>query len=108
MKAHKQHMARVAELGCMISGSTDVCLHHARSGSMKDAGYHFGKSQRPPDWFVIPLQPMYHNTSNEGIHNKGVRSWELVYGTQYDMLCDISRMLGYSVFEKWREENGMV
>jgi hypothetical protein len=97
--AERRHMALVRDLGCMITGRKDCILHHARGGSMSDNGIHCGTSQRPNNYFVIPLIPEMHNTSSEGIHLMGVESWEKKYKKQYVMLKNISEAVGYDVFE---------
>lgn len=45
---------------CVITGSTEVAIHHVFGGSNRNRSGEYG--------FVIPLRPDYHNMSNHGVH----------------------------------------
>ena len=101
-RSHESHFQAVAQLPCVVSGFKPAILHHCRSGSLKNIGIHVGK-QRPSDWLVIPVAPVYH-TGRHGIHQIGVGTWEKRYGTQVAHLRRVSEILGYDVIERYRAE----
>jgi len=47
--ASKRHMARVAELPCVVCGTSPVQVHHIRMANLTGAG------QRCSDWLTMPL-----------------------------------------------------
>lgn len=99
-KAIEAHLERVGSLNCVVTGYSHPTLHHCHSGSMSANGINRGGSQRPSDWFVIPIVASLH-VGNGGIDGSlGVLSWEKLYGTQFEHLKTISRVLGYNVFKK--------
>lgn len=94
------HMARVRDLGCVLSRShTDVVLHHARGGSIARMGINIGGKQKASDYLVLPLLPHFH-TGDQGIHQIGVQTWERKFGTQVRWLLWVSDQLEYDVFER--------
>ena len=95
----KRHWDRVAELGCIITHRPTPTLHHCMSGSMVPIIGLKSQNQRTSDWFVLPLDIEYH-VGDSGIHTIGVRTWEKRYGTQVELLNQLSRMLGYNVWIK--------
>ena len=71
----KQHMGRVAELGCVLCqhlgyGPTPANVHHIREGA--------GMGQRSPHYLTIPLCPEHHR-GNSGVHGLGVRGFYTRY-----------------------------
>lgn len=50
------------------------------------------------DWLQIPLAKRYH-TGELGIDVLGIETWEATFGSQVQLLEDVSRELGYDVFE---------
>lgn len=82
-KAVKQHMGRVADLGCILCrvlgyGQTPAELHHPRRGT--------GMGQRAPDEDCIPLCPEHHR-GNTGLHGLGTKGFTERYGcTEADLL----------------------
>ena len=64
--AGKRHMARVAELPCLICGARPVEVHHIREGQ--------GAAQRAQDTLTCPLCPEHHRGAS-GIHGLGRRGF---------------------------------
>ena len=97
-KAIDMHLSNVAKLPCVVTGRSDVTLHHCHSGSLGDNGIKRGTGQRPSDWLVIPIVLELHvgNGIDGGI---GVRTWEEQNGTQMQHLCEVFRQLGYNGFK---------
>lgn len=52
--AEKRHMARVAEMPCLVSGRSPVTLHHVTGYA--DRMGRFARSHK----LVVPLAPEYH------------------------------------------------
>lgn len=69
----KKHMARVAELPCVVCGVTGVQVHHIRSADFCGLGL------RASDWFTFPLCHIHHAELHAD-----KRHWEMVYGNQAD------------------------
>lgn len=98
-KALKQHHELVRSMRCVVTGRSDVTLHHCHSGSMSDSGITRGTGQRPSDWLVIPITLDLH-IGNGGIDGSmGVRTWEREHGTQMDHLKSVFQQLGYNGFK---------
>lgn len=76
----KQHMAKVAALGCILCkhldlGESPACLHHPKTGG-----------KRASDWDVIPLCH-YHHQGKDGVHGLWRKRFEKFYGmTELDLL----------------------
>lgn len=81
-KSEKEHMARVAEMGCMVCGSPAM-VHHALTG---------GGGRRNHSK-VLPLCH-HHHQGAEGIHTIGRKTWQAKYGTELEMLEEVARRLG--------------
>lgn len=58
IKAEREHMGRVAALGCLLCGAPAE-VHHLREGQ--------GMAQRASNWLTIPLCP-YHHRGPRGVH----------------------------------------
>lgn len=99
-KTIKQHQANVRELRCVVTANPYPTIHHCHSGSMSQAGYHRGMSQRGVgEALIIPLKADYH-IGDEGIDfSIGVTTWELWYGTQMEHLADVNAQLPYDIWE---------
>lgn len=101
----KRHWSRVAELGCLITGSHyDVTLHHPHGGSMLevDGFQNPGWGQKSSNWLVIPLRADLH-TGKFGIDNgqgqyKSVALWESVFEKQSRLVDEVCRRLGVNVW----------
>ena len=91
-KAEREHMGRVAQLGCVVCirlhGPHDpgmAEIHHPRSG--------VGKGQRSSHMDVIPLC-VDHHRGNLGIHGLGTKGFAKHYGfNEHDLLDDVNRLL---------------
>ena len=90
------HLDRVRALGCCICGQP-AHAHHARGGSITQAGIHAGISQKNSDWLAIPLCP-HHHTGKAGIHTIGVRSWESLYGPQKKWVDHTANLLNLDLW----------
>lgn len=91
-QAERQHLSRVAELGCIIChnlelGHSPAECHHPRSG--------VGAGRRSSHFDAIPLCPRHHRLGNRGeaIH-AGKQSFEIKYGTEAELLEQVRGMLG--------------
>ena len=90
-KAEKQHMDRVARLGCAVChrlglGETPAELHHPRKGA--------GMGQRAKHMDVIPLCPTHHRSSDLGLHGLGTKGFAAHYGfDEADLLADTRERL---------------
>jgi hypothetical protein len=89
-RSERDHMARVAELGCAIcrrSGHPDTpaLVHHLRSGTGLGRASHFD---------TMPLCHEHH-AGNTGIHGMGRRAWERHFGvTEREILDETKKALG--------------
>lgn len=73
MKTSRKHLARVANLPCVVCGSTDVQVHHIRQSGISGAG------QKASDWLTFALCARDHADLHAGI-----KTWEMRYGRQID------------------------
>ena len=100
---HRRHWTKVAELGCIITNQPAE-IAHCHGGSMKYLGpdWQPGMGQRQNHWLVIPLSPILHRGAmGLDTWSCGVCAWERYWGqTQLDLLVEVSRRLGYDVFER--------
>lgn len=89
-KAEKEHMNRVAALGCVLCrrlgyGESPCELHHPRTG--------VGMAQRASNMDVIGLCPEHHR-GNLGLHGMGRKAFEKFYGvTELDLLEQVKNLL---------------
>jgi len=84
-KSERQHMRRVAELGCIICGAP-AAIHHCRTG--------VGMSQRGSHHRTLPLCAEHHQTGGFGVAiHAGQRTWEARYGTEEGLLKKVEEML---------------
>jgi hypothetical protein len=83
-KADKEHMNRVAAVGCILCdhlgyGATPAQLHHIREGQ--------GMSQRASNFLVVPLCETHH-TGNPGVHGLGEKGFYTRYKlSELDLLA---------------------
>jgi hypothetical protein len=83
-KADKEHMNRVAAVGCILCdhlgyGATPAQLHHIREGQ--------GMSQRASNFLVVPLCPEHHQ-GNSGVHGLGEKGFYTRYKlSELDLLA---------------------
>jgi hypothetical protein len=82
--AGKRHMARVADVGCILChhlglGLTRPEIHHIREGQ--------GATQRAQDTLTIPLCAEHHR-GRSGLHGLGTRGFYMRYRLdELDMLA---------------------
>ncbi len=80
-KADKQHMARVASLGCIIC-RRPAAIHHIRAGQ--------GMGQRSSTHETIPLCPDHHQHGGYGVAiHAGQETWEAEFGTERELLAKV-------------------
>ena len=83
-KAERQHLDRVARLGCCVCirlgyGESPAEIHHQRKLA--------GMGQRSSHFDVIPLCPLHHRTGGYGVAiHAGQKEWESRYGTELELL----------------------
>lgn len=90
-KAEKEHLSKVAALGCMVCKrmgyeGTPAEIHHPRRGT--------GLGQRASHYDAIPLCPEHHR-GNTGIHGLGTKGFPKKWGfTEADLLDEVKMLLG--------------
>ena len=90
-KAEKEHLSKVAALGCMVCKrmgyeGTPAEIHHPRRGT--------GLGQRASNYDAIPLCPEHHR-GNTGIHGLGTKGFPKRWGfTESDLLDEVKMLLG--------------
>lgn len=89
-KAERQHLSRLAELGCVLCirlgyYATPAEIHHIRDGQ--------GMSQRASHFDAVPLCWRHHR-GGEGLHGMGRSCFERYYGvTETELLAEARRLL---------------
>ena len=66
-----KHLARVAELPCVVCESDEVQVHHIRDMNFCGAG------QKASDWFTFPLCQGCH-----ALLHSDIKAWEMSFGKQ--------------------------
>ena len=90
-KAEKEHLSKVAALGCIVCRhlgyeGTPAEIHHPRRGT--------GLGQRASHYDAIPLCPEHHR-GNTGIHGLGTKGFPKKWGfTEADLLDEVKMLLG--------------
>lgn len=78
-KAEKDHLSRIADMGCVICRAPCE-IHHIRRG--------MGMGQRNSDFNAIGLCPAHHRTGGHGIaFHAGRKAFEAKYGTELELLA---------------------
>lgn len=91
-KAEQSHKNRVAALGCIVCrnlghGQSPAEIHHVR--------FQQGMGQRASDFEVLPLCYLHHRGGIHGVSfHAGQRTWEVEYGTEAQLLEQVSKLLG--------------
>lgn len=94
-KAEREHLSRVAALGCIVCrnlgyGETPAEIHHIRTGQ--------GVAQRASNYSSIPLCHPHHRTGGHGVAvHAGKQTWEKNFGTELELLEQVNNELGVSV-----------
>jgi hypothetical protein len=92
-KAEREHLDKVAALGCIICrrmgyADSPAEIHHIRTG--------IGAGNRATHWQTIGVCPEHHR-GNSGIHGLGRKGFEKRYGiTELELLDEIKRLIGCS------------
>lgn len=89
-RAEREHMDRVAALGCIVCrnlsyGYSPAIIHHCYAGR---------KGWRD-NMLILPLCPRHHNqplTLNVAIH-AGTRTWQKTYGTEAELMAQVQTLL---------------
>lgn len=95
----EDYVDAVRLLPCCVCGTTPVMAHHCLGGSMQEALGVRG-TRKHSDFLTIPLCRNHHQ-GTDGLHQIGVRSWEMRYGFQTVFVDATGRRLGVDV---WAEE----
>ena len=78
-KDEREHLAKVASLGCVICGLRQTEVHHLRSG--------MGMGQRSSHFRTIPLCSKCHRTGGFGVaYHAGPREFQRNFGTEEELL----------------------
>ena len=81
--ASSPRLNAVAALGCVVCGQPAQIHHVRQDASARD------------DRYVLPLCPAHHTNGGHGVaFHAGRKTWEANYGTQDELLAQVSRMLG--------------
>ena len=82
-KAEKEHLRRVAVMGCYVC-SRHAEIHHIRR--------HTGLSLRPSHYLTIPLCYRHHRTNKDSIH-LGKKLFIQKYGTEQEILKQVKERI---------------
>ena len=85
-KAEKEHLTRVAEMGCYVC-SRPAEIHHIR--------HQTGLAMRSSHYETIPLCPEHHRFGKVSVH-LGKKEFVKRYGTEQQILAEIRRRLNES------------
>ena len=85
-KAEKDHLSRIADMGCVICGGFAE-IHHIRHGQ--------GMGQRSSDFDAIGLCHAHHRTGGYGVAlHMGQEAFERNFGTEVELLATVRNELG--------------
>lgn len=90
-KAEKEHLSKVAEIGCIVClnenyGQSPAEIHHIRTGQ--------GMAQRASNYEVIPLCHTHHRTGGYGVaFHAGSKAWQERYGSEELLLDQVKEIL---------------
>jgi len=86
IKAEKDYLKKVAELGCIICENPYVEIHHITTKRG------FGKKASHYD--TLPLCFLHHRGGEKGVAiHQGVKTWESIHGTQIELLEKVKSRL---------------
>ena len=85
-KAEKEHLRRVAEMGCYVC-SRPAEIHHIRQQT--------GLAMRSSSYETIPLCEIHHRLGKVSVH-LGKKEFIKRYGTEQQILAEIRRRLNES------------
>jgi len=69
------HLGYVAQLPCVVCGSSPVHVAHVRYASAADDAPLVGKQEKPADWRTVPLCPSHHLDGPDAQHKSGEAIW---------------------------------
>lgn len=83
IKAEKQWLSDVAELGCVCChnagfGYCPAEIHHVRNGQ--------GMGQRADHYSVLPLCPQHHRACYETGFHAAPATWQQIHGSERELL----------------------
>ncbi len=89
-KSDREYLSKVASIGCIICyragyPETPAEIHHIR-----DVG--LGLGVRNDHANTLPLCPNHHR-GNDGVHGMGRKAWEKRFGTQWELLEQVRKIL---------------
>lgn len=107
IEAHHRNVRRVP---CVVSGRSDVTLHHVHGRAVGRRLLEMGMDpvkglarRGYSDALVIPLALEFHSYGPYAIDGQmGVESWEGRFGSQVDHVDAVSALVGYSLWEMHR------
>jgi len=86
IKAEREHLKKVAELGCIICENNLVEIHHITTKR--------GFGKKASNYDVLPLCFLHHRGGERGVAiHQGVKTWESKHGTQIELLEKVKKML---------------
>ncbi len=87
-KAEREHMNRVAAIGCIVCGDMGYQDSQAEIHHIANQG------TRASHWQTIPLCATHHRNGGfgEAVH-QGRRTWEANYGTEKELLAKVNALL---------------
>jgi len=87
-KAEKEHMTRVADLGCI------VCINEFKLDSPAAIHHIDGRTKPDCHFKILPLCGAHHQTGGYGVAlHAGRAEWEKKYGTQADLLKQVQGLI---------------
>jgi len=89
-KAEKEHLSRVAEIGCIVCRNlgfeeTPAQIHHIRSG--------VGMGQRASHFEVIPLCFVHHSAQSDYGYHHSPATWQQQHGSEKELLQQVMEMV---------------
>lgn len=90
-KAEREHMDRVAQLGCIVCMNlgfpgSPAAIHHIRAGA--------GGGQRSSHFDVLPLCGAHHQNGGPGVAiHAGQATWEARFGTERELLEQVTAII---------------
>jgi hypothetical protein len=106
-----RHHANVRGLPCVVTGRPGATMHHVHGRSVGARLLMLGMDpckglgmRGYSDALVIPLAIEYHSIGPLAIDGQlGTTAWEKRFGSQADHVDEVSRLLGYSLWEMHRQ-----
>ena len=91
----KEWLSRVAEYGCVVTGQSNIQIHHCVGREGKQDKYHIGR------YFVLPLAFELHDVSSNHEYNITHHRKDFVeeYGAECDLFYDMCMFLGELPFD---------